>query len=225
MNILSENLRTYLQQNHNKLTWTERINIAYSIINAHSVIHGENAIHRDLHSGIILFNQIDQIFRISDFGLCGPADKLLNSIYGNLPYIAPEVLIGKETTFSSDIYSIGMLMWEISSGQPPFINHEHDYDFAMKIINGMRPKIVPGTPSEYRKLIEQCWNADLTKRPNVITLFTEISKLTRQYVQNNEQPISDQGSSTICQFENVPEPRNVTEGNYISNFIKFNISY
>ncbi|RIA97971.1 kinase-like domain-containing protein, partial [Glomus cerebriforme] len=57
---------------------------------------------------------------ISDLGFCGPADKPLNSIYGNLPYIAPEVIAGKETTFASDIYSIGMLMWEISSGQPPF---------------------------------------------------------------------------------------------------------
>ena len=43
-----------------------------------------------------------------------------------------------------------MLMWEISSGQPPFINYEHDYDLAMNIINGIRPKIVPGTPLKYK---------------------------------------------------------------------------
>ncbi|PKC56235.1 hypothetical protein RhiirA1_474292, partial [Rhizophagus irregularis] len=72
---------------------------------------------------------------ISDLGFCGPADKPLKSIYGNLPYIAPEVIIGKEQTFKSDIYSIAMLMWEISSGQPPFINYEHNYDLAMNIVN------------------------------------------------------------------------------------------
>src|SRR2546421_3016890 len=44
----------------------------------------ENAIHRDLHSGNILFHQIGQRFVISDLGFCGPADKSLNSIYGNL---------------------------------------------------------------------------------------------------------------------------------------------
>ncbi|POG73005.1 kinase-like domain-containing protein, partial [Rhizophagus irregularis DAOM 181602=DAOM 197198] len=60
---------------------------------------------------------------ISDLGFCGPADKSSKCIYGNLPYIAPEVIIGKEYTFKSDIYSIAMLMWEISSGQPPFVNH------------------------------------------------------------------------------------------------------
>src|SRR5437016_5843827 len=123
-------------------------------------------------------------FCISDLGFCGPADKPLNSIYGNLPYIAPEVISGKETTFASDIYSIGMLMWEISSGQPPFINHENDYELAMKIVNGMRPKIVPGTPLIYKKLMEQCWDADSTKRPNIEMLDVEISEINRLCYQN-----------------------------------------
>jgi len=52
-----------------------------------------------LHSGNVLFNQRDQRFSISDLGFCGPADKPLNSIYGNLPYIAPEVISGKENRF------------------------------------------------------------------------------------------------------------------------------
>jgi hypothetical protein len=38
-----------------------------------------------------------------------------------------------------------MLMWEISSGQLPFV-YEHDSDLAIKIINGMRSRIIPGTP-------------------------------------------------------------------------------
>ena len=78
-------------------------------------IHKENAIHRDLHSGNILYSQFQNNWRISDLGFCGPADKSPNSIYGNLPYIAPEVISGKETTFKSDIYSIGMLMWETTT--------------------------------------------------------------------------------------------------------------
>src|SRR5436305_14616467 len=86
------NLRNYLQQNHNKLTWKERINITYDIVFALLRIHQENAIHRDLHSGNILFSQYNQDFYVSDLGFCGPVDKPLNSIYGNLPYIAPEVI-------------------------------------------------------------------------------------------------------------------------------------
>ncbi|CAI2181253.1 19283_t:CDS:2 [Funneliformis geosporum] len=114
----------------------------------------------DLHSGNILYCKNIDIWCISDFGFCGPADKPLGSIYGNLPYIAPEVIFGKGYTFASDIYSIGMLMWEISSGKQPFVGLEHNYDLVMNIMNGMRPKIVSGTPLEYANLMVQCWDAD-----------------------------------------------------------------
>ncbi|RIA81737.1 kinase-like domain-containing protein [Glomus cerebriforme] len=175
------NLREYLQQN--QLTWEEKIRITFEIIIAIFRIHQENAIHRDLHSKNILYSQLNDYWRISDLGFCGPADKPSTSIYGNLPYIAPEVIAGKEYTFASDIYSIAMLMWEISSGQPPFINYEYDYDLAVYIINGMRPKIVSGTPLEYKSLIEQCWNANPLKRPNVGTLWRKIAEMNLSYNQ------------------------------------------
>ena len=123
MKLMDMDLKKYLQQNHNKLTWKEKIQIAFNIISAVEKLKFENSIHRDLHSGNILRSRYYHDFKISDLGFCGPADKPPEKIYGNLPYIAPEVLVGKEHTFRSDIYSIGMLMWEISSGIPPFINY------------------------------------------------------------------------------------------------------
>ncbi|CAI2164625.1 16191_t:CDS:2 [Funneliformis geosporum] len=183
----------------------------------------QNIIHRDLHSGNILYHQIDQTFRISDLGFCGPVDKPLDSIYGNLPYVAPEVIAGNGTTFASDIYSFGMLMWEVSSGQPPFINYAHDFDLAMRIINGMRPKIVPGTPLEYQELMKQCWDADPKKRPNADILIKKLIHLQNPYqntisetntnntLEINETNINDTSNSRIHQFGKLPEPRNATE--------------
>src|SRR5205823_383531 len=127
---------------------------------------------------------------------------------GNLPYIAPEVIAGKETTFASDIYSIAMPMWEISSGQPPFINFEHDYNLALKIINGMRPKVIPGTPLKYKKLMEQCWDADPTERPDIDYLLNEIKKMRRLYHQN-EQINNNTYITTNC-----------TNSSYINSLIR-----
>ncbi|RIA86518.1 hypothetical protein C1645_779477 [Glomus cerebriforme] len=70
-----------------------------------------------------------------------------------------------------------MLIWEISSGQPPFFNYIHDYYLATNIVNGIRPKIVPGTPLEYKNLMEQCWDADPLKRPDIQTLWKNIEKI------------------------------------------------
>jgi serine/threonine protein kinase len=222
-------LRKYLQQNHNKLTWKEKIKIAYEIILALSYIHDEKAIHRDLHSGNILYSQFNDDWCISDLGFCGPADKSSESIYGNLPYIAPEVIVGREYTFASDIYSIAMLMWEISSGQPPFINYEHENEIVMNIINGIRPKIIPGTPLEYKNLMKECWDADPLKRPNANALEEKMKKILLYYqnIPNKlfQSKISDNSSdietnitssrlftSKVHYFENLPEPRNATEG-------------
>ncbi|POG83030.1 kinase-like domain-containing protein [Rhizophagus irregularis DAOM 181602=DAOM 197198] len=245
MNEMNTDLRKYLHQNHNKLTWKERIQIITDISDALAKIHEENAIHRDLHSGNILYN-FGNAFRISDLGFCGPADIPLKSIYGNLPYIAPEVIIRKEQTFKSDIYSIAMLMWEISSGQPPFINYEHNYDLAMYIVNGIRPKIVSGTPLEYKNLMRQCWNADPSKRPDIGTFLNEIDKLNLFYhsesddrpEENNNLKINSNvnslesyesytnSTSKVFQFENLPEPKNATEEEleaFYSKSIDFNI--
>jgi len=173
------------------------------------------------------FNQ----WYISDLGFCGPADKQLGSIYGNL-YIAPEVIAGKGYTFASDIYSFSMLMWEISSGQPPFANFEYsDYDLAMNIINGMRPKIVSGIPLEYKELMQQCWDADPEKRPDINAVYNKIFYMNKYYHQNeseqqtnntiiNLQSNSNSSSSIslvkkfskLHIFEILPEPRNATEG-------------
>ncbi|GBC08902.1 hypothetical protein RclHR1_08480005 [Rhizophagus clarus] len=197
MKIMDIDLRKYLQQNHNQLTWKERISIIHNIIHNLNKIHEENIFHRDLHSGNILHSPRKDNWRIGDLGFCGPVDKPLKSIYGNLPYIAPEVIYGKQTTKASDIYSIAMLMWEISSGQPPFFNHEHDYNLAMNIINGIRPKVVSGTPPEYKNLMGM---SNELFHP-VITNNIEMkeSDFTDAY--------SKLFTSKVHQFENFPEPR------------------
>ena len=88
-------------------------------------IHEKDLIHCDLHSGNILV-QGGGCF-ITDLGLCGPIDdESSNKIYGITSYIAPEVLRrNKKNTKESDVYSIGMLMWEIFSGHPPFNDQAH----------------------------------------------------------------------------------------------------
>ncbi|PKY32094.1 kinase-like protein [Rhizophagus irregularis] len=223
----SVNLREYLLQNHNQLTWKERIKIAFLIIDALRWIHKENSIHRDLHSGNILYSQLNDFWYISDLGFCGPVDKSPKSIYGNLPYIAPEIISGRKYTFASDIYSIAMLMWEISSGRPPFNNHENGYYLAMNTVNGIRPRIVPGTPLEYKNLMKQCWDADPLMRPDIVTLRNKISGINALF-QNTQNELDANSNfetnnlernytssrlfiSKVHQFENFPEPRNATE--------------
>ena len=162
---------------------------------------------------------------IGDLGFCGPADKQLDSIYGNLPYIAPEVITEKGYAFASD-------MWEISSGQQPFAEFDNDYDLAMDIVNGMRPKIISGTLFEYKQLMEQCWNANPSQRPNIRMLYNKIyQNLLNDSNESNENKnifsinpnyrSSRLFTSKVYKFENFPEPRNATEGKFNNLFFRF----
>src|SRR3954469_21572962 len=77
---------------------------------------------------------------------------------------SPEVLNGKPYTLSSDIYSFGIIMAELSSGKPPFHDRKHDLSLASDICNGFRPEFGRGTPEVYKKLAYKCMNADPNQR-------------------------------------------------------------
>src|SRR6185369_14490076 len=109
---------------------------------------------------------------ITDLGLCGPVDdESSGKIYGIVPYISPEVLQGGKNTKESDVYSVGMLMWEIFAGHPPFDDRDHDADLIFRICEGLRPQILPNMPDDCVQMMQKCWYADPSKRPTVLELF------------------------------------------------------
>jgi len=76
--------------------------------------------HRDLHLGNIV-NDFGQYF-ITDLGLCRPVNETNNGkIYGVLPYVAPEILCEGKYAQASDIYSFGIVIYEVISGLPPYL--------------------------------------------------------------------------------------------------------
>jgi len=77
-------------------------------------------------------------------------------IYGVAPYIAPEVLRSKPYTKTSDIYSFGIVAYEILSGLPPYYDIEHDLQLALGICQGQRPKFQIKIPLLLEELINKC---------------------------------------------------------------------
>jgi len=132
----------------------------------------------------------------SDFGLCKPTNyfksSTKSSIYGVLPYIAPEVLRGNPYTPASDVYSFSMIMWEIITGVPPFDDKAHDFQLCLSICKGERPDIVKNAPQCYTKLMKRCWNLDPTKRPSVVEINNTIKRWMGYKSIRNINEISDE---------------------------------
>src|SRR5207244_2620751 len=72
---------------------------------------------------------------------------------------------GKEYIQESDIYGFGIIAYEICTGLPPYHDIAHDELLAVKICHGLRPKSNYKIPQLILDIIQQCWDADPSKRP------------------------------------------------------------
>ncbi|CAI2177182.1 16755_t:CDS:1 [Funneliformis geosporum] len=111
---------------------------------------------------------------ITDLGQNGPPYHTLGTdLYGVMPFIAPEVLRGNAYTQSSDIYSLGMIMYELISGVPPFSNRAHDQSLMLDICDGVRPEIknIDKLPDDFIKILRKCWDPNPFNRPSAYELF------------------------------------------------------
>ncbi|CAI2177854.1 11526_t:CDS:2 [Funneliformis geosporum] len=184
------NLRSYLNQNFHVADWEFKLQLLYSIAFRLSHIHSRNMVHRDLHGGNILV-MIDKDGNgrgeISDFGLCrSTADNVEEGdVFGVLPYIAPEVLKGGTHTTAADIYAFGVIMCEMTTGQPAFCDRAHDVSLLIDILNGTQPKILDDTPKEYYQLAKRCLDSDPDNRPGAWELRNFFSN---RYVTKSVPP-------------------------------------
>ena len=148
----------YLIRNYENFDWkSKRLALRY-IINGLKEIHQRQLVHYNLHTGNILFKYLDSTFTcISDLGLCGEVDNMdQTKIYGVIPYVAPEVLCGESYTQKADIYSFGMISYQIITGFIPYHEYEYDAFLASLICGGLRPRFPTKIPKLLEELIEKC---------------------------------------------------------------------
>ncbi|RHZ74203.1 hypothetical protein Glove_227g125 [Diversispora epigaea] len=180
------NLREYLKINFNNINWLQKLNNLYYLSSNLMDIHELDIIHQDFHPGNILSYDFKRSINISDFGLskligANPNNPEKKNIFGVLPYIAPEVLSGEEYTKAADVYSFGIIIYEMVTGFPPYPDIPHDKDLAIKICNGLRPKIPFHTPKFITRMIMRCWDARVTNRPTFEGLRDELYKYCSDY--------------------------------------------
>ncbi|EXX69500.1 uncharacterized protein OCT59_019660 [Rhizophagus irregularis] len=186
-------LRAYLKKHFNELNWDDKYQLASQLANAVEFIHECDIIHRDLHSNNILIRKKN--IKLADFGLSKKiAEATSNSkVFGVIPYIDPKSFNIKSNKYTlnkkSDIYSIGVLMWEISSGYRPFYGEDYDVSLALAILDGRRENVIDGTPSAYSSLYKECWKCEPDERPNiqkvVLTLKSIISPENNDIIMDN----------------------------------------
>lgn len=154
-----------------KLSWRERRRIALGMAQGMNYLHSFPipVLHRDLKSLNILIDDA-LIPKIADFGWTRLKSKKMTKKIGTFQWMAPEVLTTQDYTEKADVFSYGIILWEIATRKPPYKNISGITVANRVVSNNLRPKIDDSIPAEWAKLMVRCW----TKSPEVRPKFSEI---------------------------------------------------
>jgi hypothetical protein len=150
------------------------------------------------------------ILKIAEFGLFKQVDS--PSASDNLVYVEPHYLRDSnyKRDMKSDIYSLGILLWELSSGRPPFSNYVNSLvQIENELLDGLREDQIENTPLKYVQLYQMCWQDDPKVRPTINEVHKILSQLklqlnklntNEQYMDLEYKEISDKSSTCTAKI-------------------------
>jgi len=155
----------------------DKLNVAYDLASALSYLHGNCIIYRDLSPDNVGFDVRGEV-KIFDFGLAKellPSSKLPDGNYkltgytGSLRYMAPEVVVCKPYNESADVFSFGILLWQIITCVTPYKGYSVKMYETFVVEKGYRPTDATGKvadlPEKLNNLVESCWSDNPKERP------------------------------------------------------------
>ncbi|RGB33191.1 kinase-like domain-containing protein [Rhizophagus diaphanus] len=136
--------------------------------------------------------ELEDYILVMKYASEGDLHKYLQKNFTNLKWNS-EIFKGSAFSKEADIYSFGMIMWELTTSCKPFANVEHDIHLIYKILDEERPKITKDTPECYANLMKSCWVPDSKKRPLIKEIYLTLdnwlneSKYKEEFVQIEEK--------------------------------------
>lgn len=166
--IIGPTLKTYIQDNH-PLAIEEVVSLSRMILDGIGHAHDSGIIHRDIKPQNILLNEQNDV-KITDFGIAKAMSETrmteTNQVMGSVQYISPEQAKGQSTDERTDIYSFGIVLYEMLAGDVPY-HGETPVSIAIKQISEPMPDILdirPDVPVALQRIIKKCTEKDMDAR-------------------------------------------------------------
>jgi len=171
-----------------------QMQVLHDIADAMSFLHGvtPKIIHRDLKSLNVLLvepvlSELDRVdLKVCDFGRARKADEKPSTVrVGTQHWMAPEVFMGQRYDHRADVFSFGMVMFEVCCGEMPFEDLS-EAAVALTVASGGRPDmeaIPPECPAMLVHLMMQCWAQSPSDRPEFTTVVARLERLSELFCE------------------------------------------
>jgi serine/threonine protein kinase len=181
----------HLLKSSETLTWPRRYQIGLDMTIGLHHLHERSVLHRDLKSLNVLLDGSGRA-KLADFGLStlktSSASTTAGGFKGTVLWSAPELFKrGAKATVFSDIYSLGMVLWELASRKIPFADAATPAIAATWVAQGEQEIVPEETPQELKQLIESCWDKEPSKRPNANVVAKRLEGMLREGKQPDEK--------------------------------------
>ena len=176
-------LKQYMEKK-GVLNWKETLHFATQIAKALEHAHSRDLVHRDIKPHNIMVSKNGSV-RVTDFGIArvmSDSNTLTKETLGSVHYISPEQAKGGHVDNRSDIYSLGVVMYEMITGRPPF-DGESPVSVAIQHIAGgaVKPSVLnPNIPAGLEQIILKAMEPDLRRRyANAAELLADLDEFRK----------------------------------------------
>lgn len=198
-------LKQYMKE-HGALPTDEVLNFSIQIAKALAHAHSKGIIHRDIKPQNVMLLK-DGLIKVADFGIAAlqnDIEESTNETVGSVHYIAPEQARGAAADARSDIYSLGIVMYEMMTGRLPYVG-KSDVEVAVKHMNteAVPPRtIVPGIPEELERICLKAMATDITDRyQSAGELLSDLEQFRKQLAEASA--LKADVSSQSIETENI----------------------
>lgn len=183
-------LHDVLHDQNRELPWKPlRLRIALDISKGLAYLHNKNVLHGNLTSRNVLLTEGENA-KLTDFGLNSlklASESLGSSSLDNVRWLAPELFSEHaKYTNAADIYSLGLVFWEIATRKLPFEEETSQDSLIQRIQKGMleTKKIANDCPDEFKNAIDQCCTKPADKRSTILKVIATFESLLFKPIQN-----------------------------------------
>lgn len=187
-----ETLSHYINYHGGRIPLSDAVGFSCQILEALSYIHSKGVVHRDIKSKNIIILE-GKLVKVTDFGIAsipGLEDQETDNIRGTALYMSPEQIKGDTTDARTDIYSVGIVMYEMLTGHLPFTSSKENPDDRNGEIFLKHLRETPVKPSSYDpnlpSALEQIVLKAMSKLPsNRFQSCDEMLKYIKIYINDN----------------------------------------